>query len=68
METNTLKQKTLSLPELKCIINVLYLFCFQVALLGLDLLSALVTRLQDRFRAQVGTGEVQLHRLLKQTQ
>uniref|UniRef100_A0A8C6L6A8 Cytoplasmic linker associated protein 1a n=1 Tax=Nothobranchius furzeri TaxID=105023 RepID=A0A8C6L6A8_NOTFU len=28
---------------------------FKVALLGLDLLSALVTRLQDRFRAQVGT-------------
>ncbi|KAJ3591723.1 hypothetical protein NHX12_006855 [Muraenolepis orangiensis] len=27
----------------------------QVALLGLDLLSALVTRLQDRFRAHVGT-------------
>lgn len=29
----------------------------QVALLGLDLLSALVTRLQERFRAQVGTGK-----------
>ncbi|XP_028248797.1 CLIP-associating protein 1a isoform X15 [Parambassis ranga] len=28
---------------------------FKVALLGLDLLSALVTRLQDRFRAQIGT-------------
>ncbi|XP_078142193.1 CLIP-associating protein 1a [Centroberyx gerrardi] len=28
---------------------------FKVALLGLDLLSALVTRLQDRFKAQVGT-------------
>ncbi|XP_038575585.1 CLIP-associating protein 1a isoform X12 [Micropterus salmoides] len=28
---------------------------FKVALLGLDLLSALVTRLQERFRAQVGT-------------
>ncbi|XP_055360884.1 CLIP-associating protein 1a [Betta splendens] len=28
---------------------------FKVALLGLDLLSALLTRLQDRFRAQVGT-------------
>uniref|UniRef100_A0A1A7WZG4 Cytoplasmic linker associated protein 1a n=2 Tax=Iconisemion striatum TaxID=60296 RepID=A0A1A7WZG4_9TELE len=28
---------------------------FKVALLGLDLLSAFVTRLQDRFRAQVGT-------------
>ncbi|XP_016410194.1 CLIP-associating protein 1-A-like isoform X9 [Sinocyclocheilus rhinocerous] len=28
---------------------------FKLALLGMDLLSALVTRLQDRFRAQVGT-------------
>lgn len=28
----------------------------QVALLGLDLLSAVVTRLQERFRAHVGTG------------
>ncbi|KAM9341805.1 CLIP-associating protein 1a [Pholidichthys leucotaenia] len=28
---------------------------FKVVLLGLDLLSALVTRLQERFRAQVGT-------------
>ncbi|XP_068602095.1 CLIP-associating protein 1a [Brachionichthys hirsutus] len=28
---------------------------FKVALLGLDLLSAVVTRLQDRFRAHVGT-------------
>ncbi|XP_070770311.1 CLIP-associating protein 1a isoform X2 [Enoplosus armatus] len=28
---------------------------FKVALLGLDLLSALVTRLQERFRTQVGT-------------
>ncbi|CAL8326737.1 unnamed protein product [Lota lota] len=28
---------------------------FKVALLGLDLLSALVTRLQDRFRSHVGT-------------
>lgn len=28
---------------------------FKVALLGLDVLSALVTRLQDRFRAQIGT-------------
>ncbi|XP_038125232.1 CLIP-associating protein 1a isoform X25 [Cyprinodon tularosa] len=28
---------------------------FKVNLLGLDLLSALVTRLQDRFRAQIGT-------------
>lgn len=29
----------------------------QVALLGLDLLSALVSRLQERFRAHIGTGE-----------
>ncbi|XP_072300408.1 CLIP-associating protein 1a [Eucyclogobius newberryi] len=29
---------------------------FKVALLGLDLLSALVNRLQDRFRAQIGTA------------
>ncbi|XP_051938951.1 CLIP-associating protein 1a isoform X39 [Hippocampus zosterae] len=29
---------------------------FKVALLGLDLLSALVTRLQERFRAHVGTA------------
>ncbi|XP_062384483.1 CLIP-associating protein 1-B-like [Sardina pilchardus] len=28
---------------------------FKVALLGMDLLSALVTRLQDRFRSQIGT-------------
>lgn len=30
----------------------------QVALLGMDILSALVTRLQDRFKAQIGTGEL----------
>lgn len=29
----------------------------QVVLLGMDILSALVTRLQERFRTQVGTGE-----------
>lgn len=37
------------------------LMCFfhlQLALLGIDLLSALVTRLQDRFRHQVGTGRI----------
>ncbi|KAM9487456.1 CLIP-associating protein 1a isoform 17-T17 [Clarias gariepinus] len=28
---------------------------FKLALLGIDILSALVTRLQDRFRAQIGT-------------
>lgn len=32
----------------------------QVALLGLDLLSALVTRLQERFKAQVVTGKTQI--------
>lgn len=30
----------------------------QVVLLGMDILSALVTRLQDRFKAQIGTGEL----------
>lgn len=35
-----------------CVLSVL-----QVNLLGLDLLSALVTRLQDRFRTHIGTGE-----------
>lgn len=45
---------------LNCI-NVCVSFCLhQVALLGLDLLSALVTRLQERFRAQVGTGKTQI--------
>lgn len=34
-------------------------FPLQVALLGMDILSALVTRLQDRFKAQIGTGELQ---------
>ena len=29
----------------------------QVVLLGMDILSALVSRLQERFRTQVGTGE-----------
>uniref|UniRef100_A0A8C7TZJ3 Cytoplasmic linker associated protein 1 n=1 Tax=Oncorhynchus mykiss TaxID=8022 RepID=A0A8C7TZJ3_ONCMY len=33
---------------------------FKVALLGIDLLSVLVTRLQDRFRNHVGTGEIVL--------
>lgn len=32
----------------------------QVALLGLDILSAVVTRLQERFRSHVGTGKVQM--------
>uniref|UniRef100_A0A3P9NSK4 Cytoplasmic linker associated protein 1a n=1 Tax=Poecilia reticulata TaxID=8081 RepID=A0A3P9NSK4_POERE len=31
---------------------------FKVNLLGLDLLSALVTRLQDRFRTHIGTGDL----------
>lgn len=30
----------------------------QVVLLGMDVLSALVNRLQERFRTQVGTGEL----------
>lgn len=29
----------------------------QVVLLGMDILSALVSRLQERFRTQVGTGK-----------
>lgn len=33
-------------------------FPLQVVLLGMDILSALVTRLQDRFKAQIGTGEL----------
>jgi len=31
--------------------------CSQVVLLGIDILSALVSRLQDRFKAQIGTGK-----------
>lgn len=31
--------------------------CFQVVLLGIDIISALVSRLQDRFKAQIGTGK-----------
>uniref|UniRef100_A0A4W5NCH7 Cytoplasmic linker associated protein 1 n=1 Tax=Hucho hucho TaxID=62062 RepID=A0A4W5NCH7_9TELE len=31
---------------------------FKVALLGMDILSALVTRLQERFRTQIGTGNL----------
>uniref|UniRef100_A0A3Q2P8J0 Cytoplasmic linker associated protein 1a n=1 Tax=Fundulus heteroclitus TaxID=8078 RepID=A0A3Q2P8J0_FUNHE len=37
------------------VVFMMALMCLQVNLLGLDLLSALVTRLQDRFRAQIGT-------------
>lgn len=33
------------------------LLCFQVVLLGIDIISALVSRLQDRFKAQIGTGK-----------
>lgn len=46
-----------------CVLWLFFMsFCgFQVALLGLDLLSALVTRLQDRFRAQLGTGKGQFY-------
>uniref|UniRef100_A0A8C7KK61 Cytoplasmic linker associated protein 1 n=1 Tax=Oncorhynchus kisutch TaxID=8019 RepID=A0A8C7KK61_ONCKI len=31
---------------------------FKVALLGMDILTALVTRLQERFRTQIGTGNL----------
>lgn len=34
------------------------IFSSQVVLLGMDILSALVNRLQEKFRTQVGTGEV----------
>lgn len=34
-----------------------YVFLFQVALLGMDIVSALVTRLQNRFKPQIGTGK-----------
>lgn len=34
-----------------------YAFLFQVALLGMDIVSVLVTRLQNRFKPQIGTGE-----------
>lgn len=45
--------------EIASFLNSFCLFvCFQVVLLGLDILSALVSRLQDRFKAQIGTGEV----------
>lgn len=36
----------------------IFLFASQVVLLGMDILSALVSRLQERFRTQVGTGEL----------
>ena len=39
---------------------IVLLCLHQVALLGLDLLSALVTRLQERFRAHVGTGKSEI--------
>jgi len=42
-------------------LHVIVLCLHQVALLGLDLLSALVTRLQERFRAHVGTGKTPSH-------
>ncbi len=35
--------------------NILALF--KVALLGMDIVSALVTRLQERFKTQIATGE-----------
>lgn len=34
----------------------LFILVSQVVLLGMDILSALVSRLQERFRTQVGTG------------
>lgn len=36
----------------------IYFFFPQLALLGIDILSTLVTRLQDRFRTQIGTGKI----------
>lgn len=42
----------------------LFIFVCQVVLLGMDILSALVSRLQERFRTQVGTGEL-LHFIFK---
>lgn len=37
--------------------KTLPVLCLQVVLLGIDILSALVSRLQDRFKAQIGTGK-----------
>lgn len=37
--------------------KMLSVLCLQVVLLGIDILSALVSRLQDRFKAQIGTGK-----------
>lgn len=37
--------------------NSLPVLGLQVVLLGIDIISALVSRLQDRFKAQIGTGE-----------
>lgn len=37
--------------------KTLSVLCLQVVLLGIDILSALVSRLQDRFKAQIGTGK-----------
>lgn len=48
---NQLCQRHLTAPLTLC------LLLLQVVLLGMDILSALVTRLQDRFKAQIGTGE-----------
>lgn len=51
-----------SLPAAACwlFLNWFHGVC-QVVLLGMDILSALVSRLQDRFRTQVGTGESTFH-------
>lgn len=45
-------------PEAGCSWGLGVSHSLQVALLGMDILSALVTRLQDRFKAQIGTGEL----------
>lgn len=43
--------------QLQCTLNSLPVLGLQVVLLGIDIISALVSRLQDRFKAQIGTGE-----------
>lgn len=43
--------------QLQCTLNSLPVLFLQVVLLGIDIISALVSRLQDRFKAQIGTGE-----------
>lgn len=43
--------------QLQGTLSSLPVLCLQVVLLGIDIISALVSRLQDRFKAQIGTGE-----------